>query len=133
MRLVVGITGATGAIYGIRLLEILRGYQEVETHLVVSAPGKRTIAEETDWAVGDVEALASLTLGVAALIAFVRRQRTLTHPLLDVGLFRDRRFSVSARILRASSSSASPGKRSVRRYISLIWLTRGKSLLTRAM
>jgi len=60
MRLVVGITGATGAIYGIRLLEILRGYQEVETHLVVSAPGKRTIAEETDWVVGNVEALASV-------------------------------------------------------------------------
>jgi len=59
-RLVVGITGATGAIYGIRLLEILRGYKAVETHLVVSAPGKRTIAEETDWAVGDVEALATV-------------------------------------------------------------------------
>ena len=57
-RLVVAITGATGVIYGIRLLERLRGLPGVETHLVVSAPGKRTILEETDYALRDVEALA---------------------------------------------------------------------------
>jgi 4-hydroxy-3-polyprenylbenzoate decarboxylase len=39
MRLVVAITGATGSIYGIRLLEVLRGYRDVETHLVISRPG----------------------------------------------------------------------------------------------
>ncbi len=59
MRLVVGITGATGAIYGIRLLEVLRGHTDVQTHLVVSAPGKRTIVEETAYALKDVEALAT--------------------------------------------------------------------------
>src|SRR5262249_39627362 len=57
-RIVVGITGATGAIYGVRLLEALRGLPDVETHLVISAPGKRTLVEETDYAVKDVEALA---------------------------------------------------------------------------
>jgi 4-hydroxy-3-polyprenylbenzoate decarboxylase len=58
IRLVVGITGATGSIYGIRLLEVLRRYSEVETHLVISRPGKRTLVEETGWSVADVEALA---------------------------------------------------------------------------
>ena len=58
-RLVIGITGATGAIYGIRLLEILRGQADVQTHLVISAPGKRTIVEETAYSVRDVEALAA--------------------------------------------------------------------------
>lgn len=57
-RIVVGITGATGVIYGIRLLELLRGIPDVELHLVISAPGKRTIVEETDYAVRDVETLA---------------------------------------------------------------------------
>jgi 4-hydroxy-3-polyprenylbenzoate decarboxylase len=59
MRLVVAITGATGSVYGIRFLEILKAYPQVETHLVISRPGKRTIVEETDWSVADVEALAS--------------------------------------------------------------------------
>lgn len=59
MRLVIGISGSTGAIYGIRLLEVLKGVPEVETHLVISQAGKRTLAEETDLTVRDVEALAT--------------------------------------------------------------------------
>ena len=57
-RIVVGISGSTGAIYGIRLLEVLRARPEIETHLAISAPGKKTIAYETDYSVKDVEALA---------------------------------------------------------------------------
>ena len=57
-RLVVGITGASGSIYGIRLLEVLRTTTDVELHLVISAAGKRTLLEETDYSVADVEALA---------------------------------------------------------------------------
>jgi 4-hydroxy-3-polyprenylbenzoate decarboxylase len=57
-RIVVGITGSTGCIYGIRLLERLRALPDTEVHLVISAPGKRTLIEETDWTVPDVEALA---------------------------------------------------------------------------
>ena len=57
-RLVIGITGASGSIYGIRLLEVLHGRAEVQTHLVISAAGKRTIVEETSYSVADVEVLA---------------------------------------------------------------------------
>jgi 4-hydroxy-3-polyprenylbenzoate decarboxylase len=57
-RLVVGITGASGSVYGIRLLEILQRYADVELHLVLSRSGKRTLVAETDWPVADVEALA---------------------------------------------------------------------------
>lgn len=58
MRVVVAITGATGAIYGIRLLEVLREAQ-VETHLVISAWGQRTIELETPYSVERVKGLAS--------------------------------------------------------------------------
>ncbi len=56
-RMVVGISGASGAVYGIRLLETLRKV-DVETHLVISRSGKRTIAEETNLKLEDVRSLA---------------------------------------------------------------------------
>ena len=71
-RLVVGITGASGVIYGIRLLEVLRQDAGIETHLVLTAAGKATIAQETAWKVKDVEALASVVhspLNIGASIA----------------------------------------------------------------
>lgn len=58
MRLVVGISGSSGSIYGIRLLEVLRGVPDLETHLILSAAAKRTILEETDYTIQEVEALA---------------------------------------------------------------------------
>ena len=57
MRLIVGITGATGVIYGVRLLERLRD-AGVETHLVISRWGARTLAHETPYSREQVEALA---------------------------------------------------------------------------
>ena len=56
-RLVVGISGATGAIYGIRLLEFL-SKTDIEAHLVISEAAKKTIHLETSWKVEDVKALA---------------------------------------------------------------------------
>ena len=58
-RIVIGISGASGAIYGIRLLELLREAPGVEPHLIVSDAARRTIAEETDVSLADVEALAA--------------------------------------------------------------------------
>jgi 4-hydroxy-3-polyprenylbenzoate decarboxylase len=57
-RLIVGISGASGAIYGIRLLEVLREVGEIETHLVVSSAAKVTISLETDFSLEAVEELA---------------------------------------------------------------------------
>ncbi len=57
-HLVIGISGATGAIYGIRMLEVLGEVEEVETHLIISAAGKRTIVLETDYSIEEVTALA---------------------------------------------------------------------------
>lgn len=58
MRLIIGISGASGVIYGIRLLEVLHGLEEVETHLILSSTAKMNISCETDWQLADVEALA---------------------------------------------------------------------------
>ncbi|MGI9309578.1 MAG: UbiX family flavin prenyltransferase [Gammaproteobacteria bacterium] len=58
MRLIVGISGASGVVYGIRMLEVLKDQSDVETHLVISNGGKLNIALETNWELKDVEALA---------------------------------------------------------------------------
>ena len=58
MLLVIGITGASGAIYGIRLLEVLSTNKEVETHLIISEAGAEIIKHETNWELEKVRALA---------------------------------------------------------------------------
>ena len=60
MRLIVGISGASGVIYGIRLLEALKTMPDLETHLILSKGAKLNIAIETQWQVKDVEALADV-------------------------------------------------------------------------
>lgn len=67
-RLVVGLSGASGVVYGIRLLAALRDRADVETHLVVTRPAERTIVEETDLSPSQVRALAAVA-----------------HPLADIG------------------------------------------------
>jgi|TARA_B100002003_G_C14150245_1_gene553186 4-hydroxy-3-polyprenylbenzoate decarboxylase len=58
MRLIVGMSGASGVIYGIRLLEVLQRLPDVETYLVMSDSAKMNIAIETEWSANDVKALA---------------------------------------------------------------------------
>ncbi len=59
-RVVVAISGSTGSIYGIRLLQVLKDMPDVETHLVISPAAKRTLIHETDFTVKEVEALADV-------------------------------------------------------------------------
>lgn len=71
-KLIVGISGASGVIYGIRLLSVLQGVADVETHLVISQAGAITIALETDHTPDQVMALADVAYreqDIAARIA----------------------------------------------------------------
>ncbi|CAM6820195.1 Flavin prenyltransferase UbiX [Enterobacter asburiae] len=59
-RLIVGLSGASGAIYGVRLLQVLRNVAEVETHLVMSQAARQTLSLETDLSLREVQALADV-------------------------------------------------------------------------
>ena len=59
-RLIIGISGASGAIYGVRMLQVLRDVPEIETHLILSQAARQTLALETDFSVRDVQALADV-------------------------------------------------------------------------
>lgn len=78
-RWVVGITGASGSVYGIRLIEALLD-QRIEVHLVISDAGWRVLKEEADWnAARRPEALA------AAFGSAVSEGRLVYHPAADIG------------------------------------------------
>lgn len=59
-RLIVGISGASGAIYGVRLLQVLCNVPDVETHLVMSQAARQTLSLETDLSLRDVQSLADV-------------------------------------------------------------------------
>ena len=59
-RIIVGISGASGVIYGIRLLQVLQNDSEIETHLVLTNGGKLNITLETDFDIKSIEGLADV-------------------------------------------------------------------------
>ncbi|MDR0219021.1 MAG: UbiX family flavin prenyltransferase [Enterobacteriaceae bacterium] len=59
-KLIIGLTGASGAIYGIRLLQVLQPLEDIETHLVISQSARQTLALETDYSLRDIQALADV-------------------------------------------------------------------------
>ena len=69
-RLIVGISGASGTIYGVRILEMLR-HAGIETHLVMSKSADMTLAYETDLKPKDIRALASVHYPVADIGAAI--------------------------------------------------------------
>lgn len=98
-RLIVAITGATGTIFGVRLLELLRG-SGIETHLVMSRWAARTLVHETDYTVEQVQALATevhqlgdqgaaissgsfLTMGMVVVPCSMRTLAAIAHGLGD--------------------------------------------------
>ena len=120
-RLIVAITGSTGTIYGVRLLQLLRD-TDVETHLVVSRWGARTLLQETPFRLADVQKLATraypaadqgaaissgsfITLGMAIVPCSMRtlaaiahgQADNLVHRAADVVLKERRRLVLAAR------------------------------------
>jgi 4-hydroxy-3-polyprenylbenzoate decarboxylase len=69
MVIIIAITGATGAVYGIRLLEVLAAMKDMETHLVISEAGEKVISSETSWKVSDVRKLASYSYDIKDIYA----------------------------------------------------------------
>lgn len=70
-RLIIGLSGASGLIYGIRLLEVLRQEPTVETHLVMTASARLNIALETDWQAEAVMKLADHVHSVKDIAASI--------------------------------------------------------------
>jgi len=71
MRLIIGITGASGVIYGIRLLEVLRERKDIETHLVMTDMGRATVSMETEHSIKYVESLADYLHGIRDMAASI--------------------------------------------------------------
>lgn len=81
-RIVVGLSGASGAIYGIRLLEALRAVDDVETHVIVSRGAAATIGYETDRTVEGVRALADVAHEETDLASALASGTFLTHGMV---------------------------------------------------
>jgi 4-hydroxy-3-polyprenylbenzoate decarboxylase len=83
-RIVVAMSGASGAILGIRLLQVLAQDDDSETHLIISPAARQTIEAETDWAVRDVEALADVVHGYREIGASIASGSFETHGMVIV-------------------------------------------------
>lgn len=81
-RLIIAITGASGAIYGVRALQMLREVGGIETHLVLSPAGARTIIEETDHSPAEVKAMADVVHGYRDIGASVSSGSFVTSGML---------------------------------------------------
>jgi 4-hydroxy-3-polyprenylbenzoate decarboxylase len=70
-KIIIGISGASGAIFGIRLLELLQAAPGVETHVVISKWGQQTLEHETSWSAKEVRELADVAYAAGELSAAV--------------------------------------------------------------
>ncbi|MEL4015077.1 UbiX family flavin prenyltransferase [Dryocola clanedunensis] len=81
-RLIVGISGASGAIYGVRLLQVLQQVPEVETHLIMSNAARQTLTLETDMSLRDVQALADVVHDARDIAANISSGSFKTHGMV---------------------------------------------------
>jgi 4-hydroxy-3-polyprenylbenzoate decarboxylase len=82
-RLVVGISGASGAILGIRLLEVLKEI-EIESHLIISTAARITAQQETDWSIQNIENLASFVYDPGDTAAAIASGSFPTHGMVII-------------------------------------------------
>lgn len=82
-RLIVGITGATGIIYGVRMLEVLKKAQ-VETHLVITEAALRNLQIETSYTLEDIERIATKTYDIEDLSAPIASGSFLTDGMVII-------------------------------------------------
>ncbi|MDM8525045.1 UbiX family flavin prenyltransferase [Desulfococcaceae bacterium HSG8] len=83
-RIIIGITGASGVIYGVKILSLLREKKNIETHLIISEPGKRNIEIETRYKVSEVEAMADFVYDDGNVGASVASGSFLTRGMVIV-------------------------------------------------
>jgi 4-hydroxy-3-polyprenylbenzoate decarboxylase len=81
-RLIVGISGASGAVYGVRLLQVLQQVPEVETHLIMSNAARQTLTLETDFSLRDVQALADVVHDARDIAANISSGSFKTHGMV---------------------------------------------------
>jgi flavin prenyltransferase len=81
-RLIVAITGASGAILGVRALHLLRDVDDVETHLIVSDGGRATLVQETGLSPAEVQELADVVHSSSNLGATISSGSFVTHGML---------------------------------------------------
>lgn len=70
-RLIIGMSGASGAIYGVRLLQILKTVPDIESHLIISQSARQTLSLETNFALRDIQSLADVYHDVRDIAASV--------------------------------------------------------------
>ena len=81
-KIIIGISGTSGTIYGVRLLEILKNYSEIETHLVISGIAKEIIEHESGWDPDEVLSMADIVHPINDLGAAISSGSFLTEGMI---------------------------------------------------
>lgn len=106
-RLIIGISGASGAIYGVRMLQVLRDVPDIETHLILSQAARQTLAMETDYSVREVQALADVVHDARDIAASISSGSFKTAGMVILPHNKQRTTSRHLRVLYEEDDSGS--------------------------